>query len=341
MQRIVRPALSVLLVAAFALPAWAQPKNTLQPHLFKNGRRVLQSFKPIVAKARQATVRILIDNKDKALGAVVDPAGFIMTKASELNGEITVRLPDGDDLEAEVVGVHKQHDLAMIKVKSKEKLQSVQFSKKAYPTVGNWVVTVGRSEWPIAIGNVSTPQRTIARVGGFMGVGIGPDKDGVAVTQVHRNSGAEKAGLKAGDVITAVDGKKVKDLAHLRSMVTGHDPGYTIKVTYLRDGEEKTVSVVLRSQLAVLSGTNRGARQQLMGGPLSGRLTGFPAVLQHDTVLRPQDVGGPLVDLKGEVIGLNIARAGRVESYAVPADVIRKLIPQMKAGRFKPESASD
>ena len=70
--------------------------------------------------------------------------------------------------------------------------------------------------------------------------------------------------------------------------------------------------------------------------PLSDRRTGFPAVLQHDTVLEPNQCGGPLIDLSGKAIGINIARAGRTESYAIPDDVLRPVIKDLLAGKYPP-----
>ena len=58
---------------------------------------------------------------------------------------------------------------------------------------------------------------------------------------------------------------------------------------------------------------------------------GFQRVLQHDTVLEPEDCGGPLVDLEGRVVGVNIARAGRIETLAIPAREVQALIAQMTA----------
>ena len=42
--------------------------------------------------------------------------------------------------------------------------------------------------------------------------------------------------------------------------------------------------------------------------------------MQHDSPLMPEQCGGPLVNLRGEVVGLNIARAGRTASYALTGD---------------------
>ena len=77
--------------------------------------------------------------------------------------------------------------------------------------------------------------------------------------------------------------------------------------------------------------TNAGLRG--MGG------AGFPAALQHDTVLRPKDCGGPVVDLNGHVVGLNIARAGRTATYVLPTEVILPLLDDLKSGKLPPPVA--
>jgi S1-C subfamily serine protease len=82
---------------------------------------------------------------------------------------------------------------------------------------------------------------------------------------------------------------------------------------------------------------DRGVIQNNMGSKLSDRRTGFPNILQHDTVLRPEDCGGPLVELDGKAVGINIARAGRTESYAIPSDVVRTLVPELKSGKLAPK----
>ena len=73
----------------------------------------------------------------------------------------------------------------------------------------------------------------------------------------------------------------------------------------------------------------RSEFQNNLGGKLSVRRFGFPLAFQHDTVLRPADCGGPVVDLDGHVVGFNIARAGRTESYALPADAVQGVLKEL------------
>jgi serine protease Do len=52
--------------------------------------------------------------------------------------------------------------------------------------------------------------------------------------------------------------------------------------------------------------------------------------------------GGAVVDLSGKAVGVNIARAGRVETYAVPADTVKLLIRELRGGPAAPiEAATD
>src|SRR3954447_19501673 len=66
----------------------------------------LAPFKPIANKVSESTVKIQCDDKDAALGTVVFADGYILTKASELRGAITVVLSDGSAHDVSVVGVH-------------------------------------------------------------------------------------------------------------------------------------------------------------------------------------------------------------------------------------------
>lgn len=68
--------------------------------------------------------------------------------------------------------------------------------------------------------------------------------DGEAVTP---NSPAAEAGLRTGDVITKLNGKKIDANYPLLSAISAHQPGDKVSVTYLRDGKEATVSVTLAS----------------------------------------------------------------------------------------------
>jgi len=68
---------------------------------------------------------------------------------------------------------------------------------------------------------------------------------GALVSEVIKDSPAEKGGMKRGDVIVAIDGKPVQNTASMRFTISEVMPGTPVKVKVLRDGKEKVVSVVL------------------------------------------------------------------------------------------------
>jgi serine protease Do len=69
------------------------------------------------------------------------------------------------------------------------------------------------------------------------------DSEGVLVTEVVPGNPAEKAGIKAKDVITAVDGEKVKNSRELTAKAATLPVGEATRITVLRDGKEKTIDV--------------------------------------------------------------------------------------------------
>ncbi len=86
--------------------------------------------------------------------------------------------------------------------------------------------------------------------------------NGVFVSYVNENSSAQEAGIEQGDVIIGIDGKKVTNVSELQEFVARNRPGDDIEVTYLRDGNEKTVMATLRNtqgstELKVKSYANR------------------------------------------------------------------------------------
>lgn len=72
-----------------------------------------------------------------------------------------------------------------------------------------------------------------------------PDSSGALIGEVTKDSPAEDAGLKEGDVIIQFNGKKVTDSRHLRLMASQTAPGSRVPVKIVRDGKEQQVTVKL------------------------------------------------------------------------------------------------
>jgi serine protease Do len=66
-------------------------------------------------------------------------------------------------------------------------------------------------------------------------------KEGVLVAQISPGSPAEKAGLKVGDIIVAVDGEKVREVRDLQFKIMKTPPGTEVTLTIIRGGKEQTI----------------------------------------------------------------------------------------------------
>jgi len=71
------------------------------------------------------------------------------------------------------------------------------------------------------------------------------DTEGFYISKVTKNSGAEKAGLKKGDIIKKLDTQKISSFSELTGYINSKRPNDKVQVTFVRDGETKTVPVTL------------------------------------------------------------------------------------------------
>ena len=72
--------------------------------------------------------------------------------------------------------------------------------------------------------------------------------EGVYVKSVEDFSAAEKAGLKAGDVIIEVEGKSIKTMNELNEVKNSHKIGDELKLKINRNGTEKEITLTLGEQ---------------------------------------------------------------------------------------------
>jgi serine protease Do len=312
----------------------------------RSNPKFIAAFKSAIARPSASTVRVLVSGKDTALGVVVGPDGWILTKANDLadpGSSIAVRLRGEAKLhEAELVGLHTPHDLALLKIDVKG-LTPIEFKDSKSAEVGSWVVCVGMMEEPAAVGVVSVATRTVVNKGppvnlskmAFLGVTLEPVTTGGAkITSLSPNMPASKIGLKVDDVILLLAGNKVADPDGLKKILSRYKPGDTVTLRVRRGDTELEKAAKLDRAPETKSDI-----QNKMGSELSTRISGYATVLQHDAPLKPSDCGGPLVDLDGRVVGINITRPGRVESWALPSEVIRPILAEMMLGKLAPPKA--
>ena len=160
---------------------------------------------------------------------------------------------------------------------------------------------------------------------GWLGISVGPAGEGPEVQSVTPDSAAEKAGLKNGDQIKRLDGAEIHSADQLIETLSKMPPNKKVALVVGRKDKQLELEAILGRSPGRLPQDNWG------GGPFSDRRWGFAAVIPHDLAIAPTDCGGPLVDIDGRCLGVNIARALRVASYALPPSVVQKTVEKIRA----------
>ncbi len=303
-------------------------RNRASGKLERQHPNYLKDFKPVLKSWANSVVDIKIAGKSVALGTIVSREGYILTKASELksNKKVTCVLADKTKLQGEVQAVDKINDLAMIKINARN-LSPVSFANSA-PMPGSFLVTGDDRGNPVAFGVCSTrPRALLSDTPAYLGVRPIDSPDGVKVDTVSSPGAAEFAGIKANDILLSIDGVELKSANQLVNRIRQLKPQDKVVLKYKRgDKISETVAKLTGRKFA---NSNEPKNLQQFGAIISKKSTGFPQVFQHDTPLLPEQCGGPVVDIDGRVVGINIARHGRVGSYALPAKHVKKIVENM------------
>ena len=250
-------------------------------------------------------------------------------------------------VDARILAVDEDNDLALLKIEAKGLTAVLWNDGETAP--GEWVATQGLATVPEAVGIISGIPRKILPPRALIGVNFAGDGELPRVLALAAGSGAEQAGIKPGDVILSVDEKAVQTKTELTTLLREFRAGRVIKLQLQRGADVIETSVALTAEAVVNAAQaqtaapgGRGGRggangRNFTGTRVSKRAEDFDLVLQHDTVLEPWECGGPLLDLYGRAVGLNIARAGRVASYALPSVLVQKIIADLKTRAARAE----
>jgi len=306
-------------------------QQSLESNFRMTGDGVLAVFEP-QRQAIQKCSAALYDGRDLvSYGVVVSADGYILSKASEIEkvAKLDVRVDTGLFKNAKIVMVDPRWDVALVKIDAAG-LTPAQYAPDSKLTQGTWVVVNGatsRTRRRILAGIISANEREIPAEGGaVLGVELEKSKDKLIVKSVTEGSGAQQAGMKAGDVIVSVEGEAVKDIKGLSDLLNTKKAGTKAKISVKRDDENLELDVRLSARGELFREISRNDE---MSGDFSNRRSGFPKVLQHDILASSKTMGGPVLDLDGRVIGMNIARANRAETFAIPVEELKPLAEGM------------
>jgi len=315
----------------------AAQADLLAPRLprnrFRNGEEVLRAFAAVSAATRDSIVKLNVDGETVVLGAVVDATGLALTKASELKpGKLTCWLATDQEVPAELVGTDAEEDVALVRVQARG-LKPIRWAEGEVG-IGQWAITPGIAETPHAVGIISALPRRIRPPRAFIGVQFDFRTSLPKIEALMPGLSAEKVGLKPGDLIKAINSTPVTNREQVAEILREFRDGQTVKLSLQRATNQFEAELRMTTpkpgELVPGFGPPRGGTR--LSGEVSQRAEGFEQAIEHDSVLPPWLCGGPLVNLEGEAIGLNIARAGRVTTYALPARLVQRICDHLRAG---------
>lgn len=307
-------------------------QQNLESEFRLTGAQMVQAFEEQRQVLQTSSAVMMNGRKEIACGVVITSDGYLLTKASEVTsiGELSATV-DRTNYPARVMVVDATWDVALVKIEASGLLPIVYAESSAVPQ-GTWVVANGATSRTIRRllpGIISAKPREIPASGGVgLGVVLSDQEQSLEIQEVGETSGAKEAGLQKGDRIVAVDGRKLVKADELVDALKGRKAGSVAKVTYLRKGQENTVEIRLAARGEMFREDNRNDQ---MSGDFSARRSGFPRVIQHDILGNRSIIGGPLLDLSGKCIGMNIARANRAESFAIPVEELKKIAQTLMA----------
>jgi S1-C subfamily serine protease len=247
-----------------------------------------------------------------------------------------------------VVATSPTHDVALMKIDVHE--WPVAPWSQHRPSVGTIVCSpLGRSGEPMRFAVVGSEQAVeLAKPNDIpqIPVSIQPGAAGAPVVSSSDWTTAEFDGyrelLKVGDVITRINdietstakefGEAVDRLTYVcatndsvdyQAAAPGSFAGDWVHLYIRRDSEHLTVPI------PKIHSVSQGALTW-HANPLSLRREAFPSVFAHDGNLRPEQCGGPVVDLQGNVVGLNVARADATRTLAIPSDVLQEILAELR-----------
>lgn len=286
--------------------------------------------------------------KQQSLGSgfIISSDGYIFTNnhVVEHADKILVKLSDGREYEAKIIGKDAKTDIALIKIKPSESLPVAEIGDSDKLRVGDWVLAIGNPfglEQTVTAGIVSAKGRVIGAgpydnfiqtdasinpgnsggplfnmegkvigintaivaqgqgIGfalpismakgilpdlkskgkvsrGWMGVSVQDiteemarslqlkERRGAIVSEVFKGDPAERAGIRAGDVVTEINGKKIKDTHELLLSIASFHVGDKVSIKVIRDGREMIfqVTVVERKDQPEVAAAKGGAYEQ-------------------------------------------------------------------------------
>ncbi len=302
----------------------AQTTQALPDARRTNGEDTLTALSWLEKASAPSLVQVLDgDGKLLARGVVVSNDGYFLTKASEApkTSTFTVAWPDGSRCEAR--RMHSDPGLDLLLARA-PRTSGIPITWKSSTSLnpGDWVVAASTPRdngSSLRLGVPSARRRPIADHGVAMGIRMNDTRlsKGVLIVEVASESPAEAAGLLQDDLLIELQDTPITRSDQVRQIISQFHAGEEVKLRVRRGESETDFRVRLASKSKVISNWDG---EDYANGGVSLRTDNFPEVIQHEIPLQPNDMGGPLLDLEGNALGLNISRVDRVTTFALPME---------------------
>lgn len=304
-----------------------------QKILEKQAREFFQAFEEVTDELGNGAIRIFSNAKQVGFGTVWE-GNRVLSKWSELKqAKMLIGVDsDGREFPLEIQEIFGAHDLVVLRLPPEIGLRAIAL--QGVPArAGTLIAAVRPDGMPEGVGVVSVSTRSLLdSARGFLGVGVDPEysNGGVFVRDVDKGSAAEEAGVQAEDVITAVDGRQIDSFEELKTVLSRAGAHQVVKL----DVRRRTGPVSLQAKLKPkpLERSRPSRRERMMNRMdergISRVRDRFPSVIQTDMTVRPEECGLPVVGSDGRLIGMVLARAGRVKTYLLPVAMIADLLEE-------------
>lgn len=308
-------------------------------------------FKDHVINYSRSIFPIFVVGRNVASAVVIDSDGVLLTKLSEIEGrKPQIRIDDESMIEVKIVAKDNRLDLALVQVlpeyvKATEWIPVDLGNNREVSTVkatddpatkGTVCCAISsRKERAAGLGIVSVASRSLdGRTTSYIGVQATVEENGIKVSGMVAGGPAERAGVKVGDVINGLNNEPVTNMDDFKKLVESHLPGEKIQLGIIRRDSWLTLPVTLgdKSKVAPMPGAAEQGHDSAATA-MSRRRWNFTQGIQHDCAIPPKACGGLLIDLDGQVIGINIARAGRIKSYAIPVSLAKQFVEGYMNGK--------
>lgn len=313
---------------------------------------IFKALRAVNFKAKDVVYPVYSGQKRVAYGISLGD-GKLLTKASEVvqRRALFTASRDQKAMSAQIVGVYPEDDLAVLLVPGLD-APAAAWTDASDLKEGAFLAAVRTDGEAQAMGVLSVRERSLkTQDQGFLGIEMDTVESGkgVRVNRVVPGSAAAAVGLQPDDVIVKIAGQAVGGFYELSTKLRRLKNGEQPEIEFMRKGRLLKVKPTLKGREIREGVSRRLENMDRMSGGQSRVRGDFANVIQSDMELEVEDAGLPVVDLDGRIVGMVIARAGRISTLILPGDDIEAILKtepkpyvaenrQVRRGQLWPEN---